>query len=346
MSLPRSSGYCPARTSPGRRRRAGARPCAVDRARAPHLDRPRAGSTRIRTSGRRPRLAALGSLIEVAGLSNTLGLVGDRPRGGSIRRLTLDISNPAHAHGDFMGIIRSRHRAGRRTAAVRAGRRRPPHRLERHRWMGETVRPRDNHRPRAGDVDADRPVRPGWTFGTASCEKRDLVLGAAAGIGLLTPTQQQPRGSHGACATPHSPRSRPDRGVATSWASSTASSPHRGWTAPARPTSARFPVARLHGATPPRPDRRDLRLPVRPAGLAHHALGAAALRHSVLCVQVVNPPRPRAPVSLLHFADPATRRPARGRRRRSRPAGALRRGSRSPACGDRPGDPGGGSRPT
>ena len=46
----------------------------------------------------------------MAGLSDTLGLVGDRPAEEIVRRLTLDITRRLDGmlHGDFMGIVPGR----------------------------------------------------------------------------------------------------------------------------------------------------------------------------------------------------------------------------------------------
>ena len=130
----------------------------------------------------------LGGLSRVTGLSNTLGLVGDRPADEIIRRLTLDVSNRLDGmlHGDFMGIVPGRGTEPGETRSVRAGRRRAPHRLERHRPDADS--PTSARRSPTGSsrrgCSIDRSPR--LDFGTASCEKRDLVLGAAAGVGLLT----------------------------------------------------------------------------------------------------------------------------------------------------------------
>ena len=121
------------------------------------------------------------------GLSNTLGLVGDRPADEIIRRLTLDVSRRLDGmlHGDFMGIVPGRGSEPGET------RRYSPGDDVRHIDWNVTARMQE---PYIRETIADRELEtwmvidrsPRLDFGTASCEKRDLVLGAAAAIGLLT----------------------------------------------------------------------------------------------------------------------------------------------------------------
>ncbi|MEX0767236.1 MAG: DUF58 domain-containing protein, partial [Microthrixaceae bacterium] len=123
----------------------------------------------------------------MAGLSDTLGLVGNRPTEEIVRRLTLDITRRLDGmlHGDFMGIVPGRGSEPGEARAYAAGD------DVRHIDWNVTARMQD---PYLRETIADRELETwmlvdrsaGLDFGTGFCEKRDLVLGAAAGIGLLT----------------------------------------------------------------------------------------------------------------------------------------------------------------
>ena len=88
-------------------------------------------------------------------------------------------------HGDFMGIV-----PGRGTEPGETRRYEPGDDVRHIDW-NVTAR---MQQPYIRETIADRELEtwmlvdrsPRLDFGTASCEKRDLVLGAAAGIGLLT----------------------------------------------------------------------------------------------------------------------------------------------------------------
>jgi uncharacterized protein (DUF58 family) len=123
----------------------------------------------------------------VSGLSSTLGLVGDRPAEEILRRLTLDVTRKLDGmlHGDFMGLVPGR---GSELGETRAYE--PGDDVRRIDW-NVTAR---TQVPHIRETIADRELE-AWMlidrsarldFGTANCEKRDLVLAAAAGIGLLT----------------------------------------------------------------------------------------------------------------------------------------------------------------
>jgi uncharacterized protein (DUF58 family) len=146
---------------------------------------------------------------------------------------------------------------------------------------------------------------PRLDFGTASCEKRDLVLGAAAGIGLLTARGGNRVGAmilRGPLVSTVPPRQ--GRRNLLGILDMVLGSPRQDG---AGTTDLGAGLRSLGGMAPRRgliavisdfqsdPDRWRT------------ALGAAALRHSVLCVQVVDPrDLELPPVGVLHFADPAT----------------------------------------
>ena len=224
----------------------------------------------------------------MAGLSDTLGLVGQRPAEEVVRRLTLDISRRLDGmlHGDFMGIVPGRGSEPGET------RRYEPGDDVRHIDWNVTARMQE---PYLRETIADRELAT-WMvidrsarldFGTASCEKRDLVLGAAAGIGLLTARGGNRVGAlivRGDGVTTVPPRQDGtgvvDLGVALRDVSAMA--PRRGLIA----VVSDFQTDPASWST---------------------ALGALALRHAVLCVQVVDPrDLDLPPVGVLHFADPAT----------------------------------------
>ena len=123
----------------------------------------------------------------MTGLSRTLGLVGDRPAEEILRRLTLDVNRKLDGmlHGDFLGLVPGRGTEPGETRAYEPG-----DDVRRIDW-NVTARMQD---PYIRETIADRELE-AWLvvdrsarldFGTANCEKRDLVLAAAAGVGLLT----------------------------------------------------------------------------------------------------------------------------------------------------------------
>jgi uncharacterized protein (DUF58 family) len=242
----------------------------------------------------------------VSGLTNTLGLVGDRPAEEIIRRLTLDVSRRLDGmlHGDFTGIVPGRGSEPGET------RRYEPGDDVRHIDWNVTARMQS---PYIRETISDRELEtwmlldrsPGLDFGTTVCEKRDLVLAAAAGVGLLTarggnrvgallvrgedletvPPRQGRRNLLGildrVLASPREDGAgRADLGVAM----------------------------RQLGAMAP---RRGLVVVISdflsdPAEW-RTALGTLGLRHTVLCIQVVDPRDTELPpVGTLHFVDPAT----------------------------------------
>lgn len=244
--------------------------------------------------------------MSVAGLSDTLGLVGERPADEIIRRLTLDVSRRLDGmlHGDFMGIVPGRGSEPGET------RRYEPGDDVRHIDWNVTAR---MQQPYLRETIADRELEtwmlvdrsPRLDFGTASCEKRDLVLGAAAGIGLLTARGGNRTGAmivRGPNVTTIPPRQ--GRRHLLGILNRVLESP------------------RIDGA-----GNTDLRAGLKAVGSMaprrgliavlsdfqtdpqqwRTALGAVALRHSVLCVQVVDPRDVELPpVGLLHFVDPTT----------------------------------------
>ncbi len=123
----------------------------------------------------------------MSGLSSTLGLVGERPAEEILRRLTLDVNRKLDGmlHGDFLGLVPGRGGEPGETRAYEPG-----DDVRRIDW-NVTARMQN---PYIRETIADRELE-AWLvvdrsarldFGTAACEKRDLVLAAAAGVGLLT----------------------------------------------------------------------------------------------------------------------------------------------------------------
>lgn len=240
------------------------------------------------------------------GLSSTLGLVGDRPADEIIRRLTLDVSNRLDGmlHGDFMGIV-----PGRGTEPGETRQYEPGDDVRHIDW-NVTAR---MQQPHIRETIADRELEtwmlvdrsPGLDFGTAACEKRDLVLGASAGVGLLTARGGNRVGAmilRGSQVTTVPPRQgrRNLLGILDRVLASPRSDG-------AGPSDLGAGLKALSGMAPRRgliavisdfqtdPDRWRT------------ALGAAALRHSVLCVHVLDPRDVELPpVGLLQFTDPAT----------------------------------------
>jgi uncharacterized protein (DUF58 family) len=242
----------------------------------------------------------------VAGLSDTLGLVGDRPAEEIIRRLTLDVTRRLDGmlHGDFMGIVPGRGSEPGETRAYEPGD------DVRHIDWNVTAR---TQTPHIRQTIADRELEtwmlidrsPGLDFGTTLCEKRDLVLAASAGVGLLTARGGNRvggvllRGDDVVTVPPRQGRRNLlgllDRVLAS----------------PRGDGVGRADLAvglRRVGAMAP---RRGLVAVISdfltdPDGW-RTALGTVALRHSVLCLQVVDPrDLELPPVGLLHFADPST----------------------------------------
>jgi uncharacterized protein (DUF58 family) len=207
-------------------------------------------------------------------------------------------------HGDFMGIVPGRGSEPGET------RRYSPGDDVRHIDWNVTARMQE---PYIRETIADRELEtwmvidrsPRLDFGTASCEKRDLVLGAAAAIGLLTARGGNRvgamimRGPQVSTVPPRQGR-RNLLGVL-----------NQILTAPRVDGAGSIDLGaglRALGSMAP---RRGLIAVVSdfqsdPATWST-ALGATALRHSVLCVQVVDPrDLELPPVGVLHFTDPAT----------------------------------------
>ena len=251
-------------------------------------------------------MPAPGGPERVAGLSSTLGLVGERPAEEIIRRLTLPVTRRLDGmlHGDFMGIVPGR--------GTEPGETRPyePGDDVRHIDWNVTAR---TQVPHIRQTIADRELEtwmmvdrsPGLDFGTASCEKRDLVLAASAAIGLLTARGGNRvgavllRGSAGTTVPPRQGR-RNLLGIL-----------HRVLESPRQDGAGRTDLGaglRKVGAMAP---RRGLVVVISDfltdPGDWSTALGTVGLRHSVLCLQVVDPRDVELPpVGMLHFVDPAT----------------------------------------
>lgn len=242
----------------------------------------------------------------MAGLSDTLGLVGDRPADEIIRRLTLDVSRRLDGmlHGDFMGIVPGRGTEPGETRSYEPGD------DVRHIDWNVTARMQTPH---IRETIADRELEtwmlvdrsPGLDFGTASCEKRDLVLGACAGVGLLTARGANRVGAmilRGETITTIPPRQ--GRRNLLGILDRVVSSPREDG---AGMSNLRTGLERVGAMAP----RRGLvavisDFLVDPAQWST-ALGAVSLRHSVLCVQVIDPRDVELPpVGVLHFTDPAT----------------------------------------
>ncbi len=241
----------------------------------------------------------------MAGLSDTLGLVGDRPAEEIVRRLTLDITRRLDGmlHGDFMGLVPGRGSEPGEARAYSAGD------DVRHIDWNVTARMQV---PYLRETIADRELETwmlvdrsaGLDFGTAFCEKRDLVLGAAAGIGLLTARGGNRVGAvmlRGSEVTTMPPRQgrRNLLGILD-----------RVLASPREDGSGLTDLAaglRRIGAVAP---RRGLVVAISdflsdPASWKN-PLGSLAVRHSVLCIQVVDPRDLVLPaVGLLQFQDPA-----------------------------------------
>ncbi|MFM7069126.1 MAG: DUF58 domain-containing protein [Actinomycetes bacterium] len=240
------------------------------------------------------------------GLSATLGLVGDRPAEEILRRLTLDVTRRLDGmlHGDFLGLV-----PGQGTEPGETRSYEPGDDVRRIDW-NVTAR---MQRPHIRQTIAERELElwmvidrsPRLDFGTVNCEKRDLVVAASAGIGLLSARGGNRigavivRGDEVTTVPPGQGRKHLlgllDRTMRT---------PREDGAGPAslgaalRRTGA---VARRRGMVVVLSDflgdpdswRTDL--------------GVIGLRHAVLCVQVVDPRELELPpVGTLHFVDPAT----------------------------------------
>lgn len=146
---------------------------------------------------------------------------------------------------------------------------------------------------------------PRLDFGTASCEKRDLVLAASAGVGLLTAKGANRVGAmllRGNELTTVPPR-QGRRNLLAILDRVLATPRHDG-----AGTADLGKGLRQVGAMAP---RRGLVVVISDfltdPDTWRMALGSVALRHSVLCVQVVDPrDLELPPVGVLHFVDPAT----------------------------------------
>jgi uncharacterized protein (DUF58 family) len=242
----------------------------------------------------------------VTGLSRTLGLVGDRPAEEILRRLTLDVNRKLDGmlHGDFLGLVPGRGTEPGETRAYEPG-----DDVRRIDW-NVTARMQD---PYIRETIADRELE-AWLvvdrsarldFGTADCEKRDLVLAAAAGVGLLTGRGGNRvgalivRGEELATVQPRHGRRHvlailerimgTPRGDGSGAADLHSALKRAGAVAPRRGL-----VVVLSDFLED-PDRWRT------------ALGTVALRHQVLCIEVVDPRELELPpVGLVQFTDPAT----------------------------------------
>lgn len=241
-----------------------------------------------------------------AGLSTTLGLVGDRPAEEILRRLTLDVSRRLDGmlHGDFMGLV-----PGQGTEPGETRSYEPGDDVRRIDW-NVTARMQSPHirqtiaeREMEAWMVIDRSPR--LDFGTALCEKRDLVVAAAAGVGLLSA-----RGGNRVGAVVA-------RGTELS-------------TIPPRQGRKHLLGILDRVIRSPREDGvgpSDLGEALRRTGTMAHRrglvvvisdflgdpstwrtdLGILGLRHAVLCVEIIDPRELELPpVGVLHFTDPAT----------------------------------------
>ncbi len=123
----------------------------------------------------------------MSGLTSTLGLVGDRPAEEILRRLILDVSRRLDGmlHGDFLGLVPGHGSEPGETRAYEPGD--DVRRIDWNvtaRMQVPYIRQTIADRELEAWLLIDRSAR--LDFGTALCEKRDLVLAASAGVGLLT----------------------------------------------------------------------------------------------------------------------------------------------------------------
>lgn len=242
----------------------------------------------------------------MTGLSNTLSLVGERPAEEILRRLTLDVSRKLDGvlHGDFMGLV-----PGRGSEPGETREYEPGDDVRRIDW-NVTAR---TQRPHIRETIADRELET-WLvtdrssrldFGTATCEKRDLVLAGAAGIGLLVARGGNRTGAvilRGAETTTVPPRS--GRKHLLSLLERVMATPREDGSGPAR-----LDVALRRAGSMAK--RRGLVVVISDFATDPTewgpSLGVVALRHSVLCIEVVDPRDLELPrVGPLELTDPAT----------------------------------------
>ncbi len=239
-------------------------------------------------------------------LSSTLDLVGERSPEEIIRRLTLDVTRRLDGmlHGDYMGIV-----PGRGSEPGEA-RQYAPGDDVRHIDWNVTARMQDPH---IRETIADRELEtwilvdrsPGMDFGTARCEKRDLALAATAGVGLMTARGANRVGAmilNGSQITTSPPSqgrknllSILDRVIRTPRATGSGQA------------DLDLAMRRLGAVAP----RRGLIVVISDFMVDpthwQNSLGALALRHSVLCVELSDPWDLELPrVGLIRFLDPAT----------------------------------------
>ena len=242
----------------------------------------------------------------MSGLSDTLGLVGDRPAEEVLRRLTLDVTRRLDGmlHGDFEGIVPGR---GSELGETRTYT--PGDDVRRIDW-NVTARMQSPH---IRETIADRELET-WIlvdrsssldFGTVQCEKRDLALAAAAGVGLMTARGGNRvgamilRGDRTETVPP-----RQGRKHLLGLLSRIQHTPRADESGPAALDIA---LRRLGAMAP----RRGLVVVI--SDFSGHpdawrtALGTVAVRHSVLCVSLVDPRELELPpVGLVEFLDPTT----------------------------------------
>jgi uncharacterized protein (DUF58 family) len=242
----------------------------------------------------------------VSGLSDTLSLVGDRPAEEILRRLSLDVTRKLDGvlHGDFMGLVPGRGSEPGETRGYEPG--------DDVRRIDWNVTARTRH-PHIRETVADRELE-AWLvvdrssrldFGTARCEKRDLVLAAAAGIGLLVSRGGNRVGSvvlRGSECSTVPPRS--GRTHLLGLLERVMDTPREDGSG-----AARLDVALARVGSIAR--RRGLVVVISdfatdPAQWGT-PLGTVALRHSLLCIQVLDPRDLELPdVGSMEFSDPAT----------------------------------------
>jgi uncharacterized protein (DUF58 family) len=242
----------------------------------------------------------------VSGLTSTLGLVGDRPAEEILRRLILDVSRRLDGmlHGDFLGLVPGHGSEPGETRAYEPGD--DVRRIDWNvtaRMQVPYIRQTIADRELEAWLLIDRSAR--LDFGTALCERRDLVLAASAGVGLLTGRGGNRVGAmilRGQDITTVPPRHGRTHLLAI--LDRVLGSPREDGTGPSDLSTA---LKRIGAMAP----RRGLVVVISdflgdPAGWST-ALGAVGLRHSVLCIEVVDPRELELPpVGLLHFVDPAT----------------------------------------
>ncbi len=242
----------------------------------------------------------------MSGLTGTLGLVGERPAEEIIRRLTLDVSRRLDGmlHGDFMGLVPGRGSEPGETRGYEPG--------DDVRRIDWNVTARTQH-PHVRETIADRELE-AWLlvdrssrmdFGTAGCEKRDLALAAAAGMGLLVTRGGNRVGAlllRGDDVLTVPPRS--GRKHLLALLERTMETPRADGSGPAQ-----LEVGLRRAGSMAR--RRGLVVVISDFGTDPSewatALGVIGLRHSVLCIEVLDPrdlELPRA--GTIEFVDPAT----------------------------------------